>query len=230
MVGHWVYPAMAATAHTGTMPAEVAGWVALGAAWAWVVSMSRIVIDRMAPERAAHRFVGSFAGVAAFALIHLYVGTPLLLTVLACLAFIAEVTVVRNYGITVSATTPLALLMGGALTQPLGPTVSARLLESIVGVACALAALWLVQRRGSATVLRTTEHRVHRAVDELADVRIADAHPDTILALRRDLQFELHGNQLAAEQAARDLPEWTRVNWPTHATTQQPGYATLAQP
>ncbi|WP_448851825.1 FUSC family protein [Corynebacterium sp. 335C] len=202
----------------------------------WAVISAVLVLQR-GPDRisgsvrAVHRFLGSLTGVALFALIHVLVDAPLaLLVVLACLSFTAELTIVRNYAIAVSATTPLALLMGGALDAPLGDIVAARILEIIVGVLCALAALWLVLRRGSAEALKLTESRVHRAVDELADARLAGAGEDEILQRRRDLQFELHGNQLAAEQAARDMPEWTRANWPTHASTQLAGYATLARP
>lgn len=201
----------------------------------WAVITAVLVLQR-GPDRTAgsvralHRFLGSLAGVLAFTLIHLFVDSPLaLLVVLAALTFTAELTIVRNYAIAVSATTPLALLMGGALDLPLGDVVMARILEIVVGVGCALAALWLVLRRGSAEVLKLTESRVHRAVDELAEARVVGADSDEVLERRRDLQFELHGNQLAAEQAARDMPEWTRANWPTHVSTQQLGYATLAR-
>ena len=84
-----------------------------------------------------------------------------------------------------------------------------RLGEVAVGCGAAVIVLWLLLPRAAAVVLRTTGDRVHRAIGELEAARDAggaDGASGEVLRRRRDLQFELHGNQYAAEDAAHDRP------------------------
>ena len=76
---------------------------------------------------------------------------------------------------------------------------------------------------------RTSGTRVRRAIDELEQARTAASGADEILLRRRDLQFERHGNQYAAEDAAHDLPERTARNWSRHLETRAEGYAALSR-
>lgn len=69
-----------------------------------------------------------------------------------------------------------------------------RLGEVAVGCGAAVIVLWLL---------------LPRAIGELEAARDAggaDGASGEVLRRRRDLQFELHGNQYAAEDAAHDLP------------------------
>lgn len=107
-----------------------------------------------------------------------------------------------------------------------------RLGEVAVGCGAAVIVLWLLLPRAAAVVLRTTGDRVHRAIGELEAARDAggaDGASGEVLRRRRDLQFELHGNQYAAEDAAHDLPEWTARRWPRHLEIQSAGYSALSR-
>lgn len=176
----------------------------------WAI-VSAVMVLQKGPDRISgsvrglHRFLGSIAGVGLFAAVHAAQPGPVgVLLVLMISQFFAEVFVPRNYALTCVATTPV--------------------------------------------VLRTTGARVRRAIGELdeARARIGDgrgagagagaeagagsiADSGEILERRRDLQFELHGNQYAAEDAAHDLPEWTARMWPGHLEIQAEGYAALSR-
>ncbi|MFD5869035.1 FUSC family protein [Corynebacterium sp. NPDC060344] len=214
----------------------------------WAI-VSAVMVLQKGPDRISgsvrglHRFLGSIAGVLLFAAVHAVQPGPVgVLLVLMVCQFFAEVFVPRNYALTCVATTPLALLLGDSLSDPLGETVLSRLAEVAVGCGAAIVVLWVLLPRGAAVVLRTTGRRVLRAAVELEAAR--DAAPgegagtgtgtgaatgaDEILQRRRDLQFELHGNQYAAEDAAHDLPEWTARMWPRHLEIQARGYAALS--
>ncbi len=208
----------------------------------WAIVSAVMVLQR-GPDRISgsvrslHRFLGSIVGVGLFAAVHAAQPGPVgVLLVLMVSQFFAEVFVPRNYALTCVATTPLALLLGDSLSDPLGSTVLSRLGEVAVGCGAAIAVLWLFLPRGAAVVLRTTGRRVRRAAAELDAARKAveqapgraSADADEVLWRRRDLQFELHGNQYAAEDAAHDLPDWTARIWPEHLRIQAEGYASLA--
>lgn len=75
---------------------------------------------------------------------------------------------------------------------------------------------------------RFPDQRPPPAAAELEEERAGAGPPDEILRLRRDLQFELHGNQYAAEDAAHDAPGWTAHMWPRHLEIQAEGYAALS--
>lgn len=201
----------------------------------WAI-VSAVMVLQKGPDRISgsvrglHRFLGSVAGIGLYAAIHAADPGPVgVLLVLMATQFLAEVFVPRNYAVTTTVTTPLALLLGNSIADPLGPTVVARLAEVTVGCGAAVAMMWLMLPGGSAVVVRTTAARVLRAIDELERARAAGAGADEILEKRRDLQFELHGNQYAAEDAAHDLPEWTAAQWPRHLEVQAAGYRALSR-
>lgn len=92
-----------------------------------------------------------------------------------------------------------------------------RLGEVAVGYGAEVIVLWLL---------------LPRAIGELEAARDAggaDGASGEVLRRRRDLQFELHGNQYAAEDAAYDLPEWTARRWPRHLEIQSAGYSALSR-
>ena len=92
-----------------------------------------------------------------------------------------------------------------------------RLGEVAVGCGAAVIVLWLL---------------LPRAIGELEAARDAggaDGASGEVLRRRRDLQFELHGNQYVAEDAAHDLPEWTARRWPRHLEIQSAGYSALSR-
>lgn len=92
-----------------------------------------------------------------------------------------------------------------------------RLGEVAVGCGAAVIVLWLL---------------LPRAIGEFEAARDAggaDGASGEVLRRRRDLQFELHGNQYAAEDAAHDLPEWTARRWPRHLEIQSAGYSALSR-
>ncbi|GAA1846873.1 FUSC family protein [Microlunatus capsulatus] len=101
--------------------------------------------------RGAHRLLGTALGLGLAALL---LALPLrglaLVAVVVALQVGAELLVGRNYGLALVCVTPLALLLGQlAVAHPAGPLVRDRAVETVVGVAVALALTVLVRERSA---------------------------------------------------------------------------------
>ncbi|MDN6352952.1 MAG: FUSC family protein [Corynebacterium sp.] len=201
--------------------------------WAIVTAM---VILQWGPDlrpgtvRAAHRVVGSVAGVLLFAGFHLLeLDGWSLLAALALCQFLAEVLVVRNYAFTVTVVTPLAMMMGGAMHQPLGPGVVSRIAEVGIATACAIASLWLIARGADKRrVIRQRENCL-AAMTGLLGRLVAGSVPHDALVQRRDLQFELLWERRDAEAMATNRPsaDPDGTLWQGHLLVQRCGYRML---
>ncbi|KQU07561.1 hypothetical protein ASG56_08725 [Rhodococcus sp. Leaf7] len=182
--------------------------------------------------RALHRLVGTAAGVVLFAVVFsLSPSGVVLVLVLMALQFLIELFIARNYGIAVMFITPLALLIGGA-SHPgaqAWPLAWERFVETCIGVACALAAMWVVGRHAHRRCLNWCDARVMAASSDLVDLlhRVAPSD-DAAMTVRRDVQFELVGAALAAEHAVSDDREWAATVWPSHLAVDAIGYDLLA--
>lgn len=202
--------------------------------WAIVTAM---VILQWGPDRrpgtvrGIHRLVGSVLGVLLFAGFHLLELQGFgLLAALAVCQFFAEVFVVRNYAFTVIAVTPLAMMMGGAIHQPLGPGVEARMAEVAIATACALAALWFVLKGAD---VRRAKRQVDNCVSSMAALLgrlMVTASPQDALVQRRDVQYELLRERRDAQAAAnnhRGLALRDDAWWQRHLAVQHTGYELL---
>lgn len=202
----------------------------------WAVIATVLVLhqgpDRVrGTVRGMHRFLGTVVGLVLYAgLFELSLRGAGLVVVLVMLQFLIEVFVVRNYGVAVSFVTPVALLIGGASSgASLGTSVRDRLVETTVGAAVGVLALWIVVRRSHRRNVVWTESRVVDVARRLLAVvarEPVDA-PDA-LRLRRDLQFELVGCASSGIHAAHDERDWAEQRWPAHAEIGQLGYDVLA--
>ncbi|GGG18756.1 hypothetical protein GCM10007304_35910 [Rhodococcoides trifolii] len=202
----------------------------------WAVISAVLVLQagpdrRRGTVRGIHRLVGTVVGVGLFvAAWSLSLSGVVLLLVLMALQFLIELYIARNYAVAVTFITPLALLIGGA-SHPGANAVSLgvdRLVETALGVACALASMWLVSPRAYRRWLRWSDRRVVDVATALLD-QLESEPPSASLELRRDLQFELVGAALAAEHSAHDDREWTARVWPGHVRVDELGYGLLAQ-
>ncbi|MGW1741948.1 FUSC family protein [Nocardia sp. NPDC001965] len=119
--------------------------------------------------RGVHRIGGTALGLALFAA--LYALEPrswALVLILMTLQFAIEMFVARNYGLAVVFITPLALLIGGGgQYSDMFPVLRDRLLESVIGVAIGLTALWAVDRRAHRRVLLRNDQRVLEVLGHL---------------------------------------------------------------
>lgn len=177
--------------------------------------------------RGVQRLVGSVAGIGFFALLHATgVEGWSLLAVLAVCQFFAEIFVVRNYAFCVIFTTPLALLMGGAGTAPLGSVVVSRTTEVALAVTFALLMLWFWQPGAEPRHHARLVARCHKAMGSLLGALLT-TNPAGALAERRDLQYELLSERRAAQTLVNDTPEAAEREWPRHVAIQQAGYALL---
>ncbi len=191
----------------------------------WAV-ITAVLVLHQGPDRVVgtvrglHRLGGTVIGLGLFALLYQFVPTgAVLVLVLMTLMFLVDLAMARNYGIAVIAITPLALLIGGAGES--GGSIAApmrdRLIETVIGVAIALATLWLVARHAHRRDLRWTDMRVAEAADALLEVlRQQPPNSPAALRLRRDLQFELVVSRASGVWAVRDEPEWAGSIWTSH--------------
>ncbi|MFG1785261.1 FUSC family protein [Rhodococcus oryzae] len=204
----------------------------------WAVIAAVLVLhqgpDRIrGTVRGVHRFVGTAAGLVLFAA--LYALTPTgagLIVLLMVLQFLIELYIARNYGLAVIFITPLAMLIGGA-SHPdadIGPMILNRFLETLLGVVVALAVLWSVAPRAHRRDLRWTENRtLDTALALVSGLRTTAPTAPAVMALRRDVQFELIGTGLSAADAAHNERAWTQRQWPRHLEICTLGYDLLAQ-
>lgn len=177
--------------------------------------------------RSVHRMVGSFAGVALFAIFHvLQLEGWSLLVALAVCQFCAEIFVAKNYALCVVFSTPLALLMGGAVSHSLGQTIGARVAEIALSVAISLAILGLWSGRPA---LRNHVAIQHKCMESMVTVvgLLALVPPKEILAQRRDLQYELLSERRSIQAIAMDQRQAAEEFWDRHLRIQHAGYAIL---
>lgn len=198
----------------------------------WAI-VSGLLVLQWGPDRipgtirGLHRMVGSIVGVGLYALLHLagVEGWSLLIALAIC-QFFAEVFVVRNYAICVIFTTPLALLMGNAVTEPLGEIVVSRSVEVLLSIIFALLLLWFFVPKAES---RHHARLVRRAQDAMAALlgRVLVTKPSEALAERRDLQFELLSERRGAQSRAVNSPGDSDAYWVDHLRIQRAGYTLL---
>lgn len=217
---------------TASMLASIVG-IALGfdrPDWAIV---SAVMMLQMGPDvlagtiRGVHRMIGSIIGIGLFALIHWLDPNPLgLLLFLAMTQFFAEIFVVRNYAITVIFTTPLALLMGGATHGELAPVALSRIAETAIATAFAVAALWFLLRGADLKRHKELTERCFGAMGNLLGA-LTFKTPAEVLALRRDLQYELLGERGTIQSLAANHRAVAATRWTRHLHVQVTGYELL---
>ena len=115
----------------------------------WIVVAAVAVIQKsnswqITSTRALHRVLGTFVGLGLFAGVQALEPTGLLLVlVITVLQFLIELVVARNYGLALLFITPLALNISlAAHPQASGEIVAARLWDTVLGAATALAVFW----------------------------------------------------------------------------------------
>lgn len=227
----------AVTALRTTIAALLAGGISVVAGLGrpdWAV-IGAVLVLQMGPDRVRvgirgmHRVLGTAAGLAIFAALHLLdLHTGVLIVVLAVLNVLIELTVTTNYALAVTFITPLALLMGAA-DLPLGQQMGSRIVETVLGVALAVAMTWLLFPRAHRSTLRSADQSVRGACVAVLDVA-ADQVPASpeMRTRRRDLQWQLLEAELAATDSAHDDPPWAREYWPQHDAVRSVGYDTLS--
>ncbi|MEH3154018.1 MAG: FUSC family protein [Gordonia paraffinivorans] len=217
-------PAAVATLRV-TVAATVAGVVSVLCGLSrpdWAI-VAVVLVLQLGPDRirgalrGAHRLVGTAVGVGLFALIHHLAPSPAVLVVLlTVLTFLIELTVVSNYGLAVMAITPLALSMSAS-----GPAIATpaldRILETVIGVAVGIGALWVVAPHAHRRTIRFTRAGTLAAMTRLLDT-VATAPPASPAGMerRRDVQWALMEAELAAGVAAVDEPAFAHHDWPRH--------------
>lgn len=199
----------------------------------WAI-LGTVLVLQLGPDRirgtlrGTQRLAGTVLGLVVFSVLHLLgLQVLALIVVIAILNVLIELTVVGNYALAVTFITPLAMLMGnpeGALFIP----VRDRFLETLLGVALAVGALWLLLPHAHRRSLRLADREVIDACDPVVDPanRVPVGAAD-MQVRRRDLQWALLEAEMAATDSASDEPYWARERWPHHLTVVQIGYDTL---
>jgi uncharacterized membrane protein YccC len=204
----------------------------------WAVITAVLVVhqgpDRIVGTvRGVHRLVGTVIGLALFAgAYQLGLAGAGLVLLLMVLMFLIDLMIARNYGVAVVFITPVALLIGGvgASGGPIADPMRDRLLETLIGVAVALATLWLVVPRAHRHNLQWADSRVlDSTADLLRALRANHPNSDAALVLRRDLQLDLLIDDESGHRAVRDEIEWARQHWPRHTEVTRTGYDLLLQ-
>ena len=177
--------------------------------------------------RGLHRLIGSLLGVGLFAVFHLleFSGWSLLIALAIC-QFGAEVFVVKQYAVTVIFTTPLALLLGNAVTDPLDQVVYARTAEVILSVLFGSLVLWLWRRDAANHDHRRLMARSKKAMGTLIGA-LATKTPQGALEERRDLQYELLSERRAIQSIAQNDRPTAYRRWDHHQQVQRAGYGLL---
>ncbi|AGF73144.1 FUSC family protein [Corynebacterium halotolerans] len=198
----------------------------------WAI-VSALLILQWGPDRVPgtirglHRLVGSVAGIGLFAVFHLLQveGVTLLLALAVC-QFFAEFFVVRNYAFAVIFTTPLALLMGNSIADPLGDVVVSRSLEVALSIIFGILLLWVWFANSEP---RHHARLVQRSFDAMGSLlgALMVTSPADALTERRDLQYELLSERRAAHSLANNHPELAKKRWETHLAVQMAGYGLL---
>ena len=201
----------------------------------WAI-VAVVLVLQLGPDRirgalrGAHRLAGTVVGLGVFALLHATQPTTIaLIGILALLSFAVEITVVSNYGLAATAITPLALLMSATGAEIWEPARD-RLIETALGVALGVAALWIVDATAHRRTTRWTRSQAVDDVVALLDL-LETRPPDTDegRVCRRDVQWALMEAEMAATESAIDEPTWAREDWPAHVRLRHLGYETLAE-
>ncbi|HJD78158.1 MAG TPA: FUSC family protein [Corynebacterium pollutisoli] len=198
----------------------------------WAI-VSTLLILQWGPDkvpgtiRGVHRFLGSVLGVGLFGVLYLLdVHAWTLMLALSVCLFFSEIFVTRNYALAVIFTTPVALMLGGALQEPVGVTVYERVIEVAFSVIFALALLWLYRWDAEPAHHLRLQLRCRRAMESLLGALLTSA-PDEALEQRRDLQYELLSERRAAQSLSRNNPDVATQRWEEHLHLQRTGYALL---
>ncbi|GAC62080.1 FUSC family protein [Gordonia sihwensis] len=224
------------TATRATVATLLAGGVSVLAGLGrpdWAI-MGAVLVLQLGPDRVrgavrgVHRVLGTLGGLAIFAVLHtLDLHVAALIVVLAVLNIMIELTVTTNYALAVTFITPLALLMG-APTQPLGEQMLSRVIETLLGVAFAVATMWLLFPRIHRSTLRSADEAARAACSDVLNRASTDVPASASMRVsRRDLQWQLLEAELAATDSANDEPAWAYRYWPAHAAVRSVGYDTL---
>lgn len=199
----------------------------------WAV-VSVLVVMQWGPDRVpgtirgVQRLIGSLLGIAVFAAIHsLGLNGWTLLLVISALQYAAEIYVPKNYAFAVIFITPLALLMGNAANRSdLGWVVLSRTSEVAVAVAFSLLLLWVVLPHTAVRHHRMVSRRCAHAMATMLG-SLMTTTPESVMNIRRDLQFELLGERRAAQSLAHDHPQASDRRWQQHLRVQRAGYSIL---
>ncbi|WLP89336.1 FUSC family protein [Gordonia sp. NB41Y] len=194
----------------------------------WAVITAAMILhqgpDRLLGSwRGVHRLVGTVLGVLVLAALAVPLQIPAVLIIaVAVLMAVTEVFLVVNYSIAMIVITPLAMILG-ELAPPasLGPTLFARILETVVGVTVAVTVLWVVLPRAHRSILADANARVAASITDAA------TEPDSLPHHRR-LDHALRTGAAALRHAAHCEPEWARRRWPAHHGLHTSGRELLA--
>lgn len=198
----------------------------------WAVVSALLMLqwgpDRIPGQvRGIHRLMGSVLGIALFGVFHYFeVSGWTLLIALAICQFGAELFVVKNYAFTVIFTTPLALLMGDSLTQPLNEVIAARTAEVVLSILFGSLLLWLWRPNAERHHHFRLVLRCRKAMGSLLGALMVTT-PEGAKEERRDLQYELLSERRAVNSLAMDHPEDALKVWADHVEVQRAGYAML---
>ncbi|MGW0038326.1 FUSC family protein [Gordonia sp. NPDC003376] len=194
----------------------------------WAVITAAMILhqgpDRLLGSwRGVHRLVGTAAGVVVLAVLAVPLQIPaVLILAVAVLMAVTEVFLVVNYSIAMIVITPLAMILGElAPPESLGPTLFARILETVVGVMVAVAVLWLVLPRAHRAILADAQARVTASITDASTDPGSPHH-------RRRLDHALRAGTAAVRHAAHCEPGWTRQRWPAHHRLHAAGRELLA--
>ncbi|MGV9670407.1 FUSC family protein [Gordonia sp. NPDC003504] len=199
----------------------------------WAI-LGAVLVLQLGPDRirgvvrGAHRLIGTVAGLGVFVALHLLdLGVPTLIVVIAALNLLIELTIVGNYAVAVTFITPLAMLMGDPAVDITIP-VRDRFLETLLGVVCAIAAMWLVLGRAHRRTWRYADEAVVGGIDDVLDgAATQPVGSPRSMTLRRDLQWSLLEAEMAATDAAGNEPGWARRRWAAHVALCQVGHEVL---
>ncbi|WIM67132.1 FUSC family protein [Corynebacterium breve] len=198
----------------------------------WAVVSALLMLqwgpDRIPGQvRGMHRLFGSLLGIVLFALFHYFeVSGYWLLLVLAVCQFGAEFFVTKNYAFTVIFTTPLALLMGDSMSQPLGTVFVDRTVEVLLSVVFGSLFLWFWRPSAERQNHYRLIIRCRKAMGSLLGALLITP-PSGAKEERRDLQYELLSERRAINSLAMDHPDVAIQEWANHGDVQRAGYALL---
>ncbi|MTB70774.1 hypothetical protein GGG17_02025 [Arsenicicoccus sp. MKL-02] len=179
----------------------------------WAVCCAALVLHQggtreVQTVRGVHRTLGTLVGLVIYAgLLALAPQGWWLVLVVAALQLLVELLVTRNYALAVVVITPLALTIGMASApgEPVSSVVADRLVDTLVGVACALLVLWTTGRRAPEVVLRAHARRVVVATERvMVDLAAGALETRAALAHRRHLYYELLESEVVARRALAD--------------------------
>ncbi|MFC7180584.1 FUSC family protein [Kitasatospora paranensis] len=223
--------------HRTFLGCALAGWgaAALGIgrpSWALVTAASLYQANgTLTWHRAVQRVVGNLLGVLVFAAVVPLAHLGAVPLVLCCLAgnFGAEALIGRNYWLGSICVTPMALLVTEfGRTQPSGPLVADRILDTVAGALLGLLAVLLVTNRRAGRRVGATV-RDAAAAREHAEHLLAHPSPEpaALAAAGRRLTGALVDLRTAADTAAG---EWPRPDLPDRevAAEEHAGHRTLA--